>query len=106
MSDHKHTPGEWRYISRTRSIIAPMDPADADGPTSTWRDIAKVERTWPANITDAEADANGRVMAAAPALRDALRFARRAIRSGEMWTEECERIIDGALALADGQEEA
>ena len=30
-------------------------------------------------------------------LRQALAFARSVIKSGEPWTPECERIIDGAL---------
>lgn len=30
-------------------------------------------------------------------LREALAFARSVIKSGEPWTPECERLIDGAL---------
>lgn len=38
-------------------------------------------------------------------LREALAFARSAIKSGESWTAECERRIDGALSARSGPPE-
>ena len=40
--------------------------------------------------------------AAALEMYEALKFARSVIQSGEPWTDTCEKVIGGAIALADG----
>lgn len=86
MSDH--TPAPW-IITDDDDYYIESEFGDTLGPalqvkfdSAKWEDVCLVS--------------------AAPELLTALQFAKSVIRSGEPWTDECERIIDGALKKAKG----
>ena len=92
-------PRDWRYPiakvryaddeDRTTEEIAEAEPGDPD--MTDWYD------------DEAETVANALLIASAPEMHRALRFAQAVIKSGEPWTPECEAIIGGALRKARGE---
>lgn len=88
------TPGPWRQATSASSYVLVDDDS---------KPKVIVARAMPNDIriSESETVANACLIAASPALYEALHFARSVIKSGEPWTETCENIIGNALALVD-----
>ncbi len=67
----KHTRGSWTYNAKAREVLAPSEQSSGGEPMYH-RTIAEVKRTGWAPQHEAEVEANGRLISAAPELAAAL----------------------------------
>jgi hypothetical protein len=112
MTNTEHTPGPWDCDGRTTMYATP-DEADeitmieisANVTDAGWDTVAFIEAIWPG------AEANARLIAAAPAMLEALRLARSALnttprfRVGETDSYKIAAIVDKAVEAATTRRE-
>ncbi len=98
----KHTPGPW-WIEPSEYDLAPFDILGATDPNGT---------SWPVSYVAplAEAEANARLIAAAPDLLDARQFALDSEEStlgdgGSILGDEIRDVLRAAIAKAEGMED-
>lgn len=95
----KHTPGPWAARKAPERNAYAWDVDGAQGTVPTIARIALVDRV-------AEVEANAHLIAAAPAMYEALQAAHKLLRewtpSGEDNQGEVECLIENALAQAEG----
>ena len=91
----KHTPGPWRTAARTNNMIDVLHAVEAPGAITTALCRVQARPSW-----IAEAEANARLIAAAPAL---LMAARKALdECCDLVSTPAGDALDAAIALAVG----
>jgi hypothetical protein len=97
MSEIKHTVGPWGLSSQSPTIIKQYDSL---GETNVIVGSASAYSGSPFFPSDDEAHLNARLMAAAPDLLEALKYARRMVKASE-----CDiAFINAAIAKATGSQ--